>query len=209
MKVGPHEASLNLYQILDLPEHCTEEQVRRAYRQMAAKYHPDRCGDTSEQAQRRMKEINIAASILLNNEARQRYHLLRQQKNTSSAVRSQKTAKTGFENWHQKRSEDDLYSSIPDTPWWVHILDKAQVVVQGRPWLPIAAALVLTAAALLAPQPANAKVPVASADYKIPPKPVFKTIFQPLSNSGHRNLARFYSDYADKRAIVRPKSQGL
>ena len=50
------------YQILGVPETATDEEVKRAYRELARKYHPDNYHDNplSDLAQEKMKEINAA-----------------------------------------------------------------------------------------------------------------------------------------------------
>ena len=50
------------YQILNIPPTATDEEVKRAYRDLARKYHPDNYHDNplADLAQERMKEINEA-----------------------------------------------------------------------------------------------------------------------------------------------------
>ena len=49
----------NPYQVLGVPTTATDDEVKKAYRQLAKRYHPDaNPGDAS--AERRMKEINAA-----------------------------------------------------------------------------------------------------------------------------------------------------
>lgn len=49
----PQPRSTNAYAILGLTPSATDEQVRRAYRQLAMQYHPDRVANQSEEVQRR------------------------------------------------------------------------------------------------------------------------------------------------------------
>ena len=48
------------YQILNIPPTATDEEVKRAYRDLARKYHPDNYHDNplADLAQEKMKEIN-------------------------------------------------------------------------------------------------------------------------------------------------------
>ena len=52
------------YQILNIPPTATDEEVKRAYRDLARKYHPDNYHDNplADLAQEKMKEINEADS---------------------------------------------------------------------------------------------------------------------------------------------------
>ncbi len=57
----------NPYDVLGLPRNANEEQIKRAYRELAKKYHPDNFPDASmrELAEEKMKEINEAYDMLM------------------------------------------------------------------------------------------------------------------------------------------------
>lgn len=68
--------SINHYQILGVAQNASEAEIRRAYRQLALQFHPDRAAAnniTSEEAHRRMQQLNEANEILSNPEARHEY----------------------------------------------------------------------------------------------------------------------------------------
>ena len=56
------------YQVLGIPSTATDEEVKRAYRNLARKYHPDNYHDNplEDLAQERMKEINEAYETIRN-----------------------------------------------------------------------------------------------------------------------------------------------
>src|SRR3981189_1691215 len=60
------------YEVLVLPRTATEEEIRREYRKLARKYHPDvNPGDKS--AEDKFKEINEAYEVLSDADKRKRY----------------------------------------------------------------------------------------------------------------------------------------
>ena len=50
------------YEVLNIPSTATDEEVKKAYRDLARKYHPDNYHDNplADLAQEKMKEINAA-----------------------------------------------------------------------------------------------------------------------------------------------------
>ena len=54
------------YKILNIPPNATDEEVKKAYRELARKYHPDNYHDTplADLAQEKMKEINEAYELI-------------------------------------------------------------------------------------------------------------------------------------------------
>lgn len=56
------------YQILGISRDASQDEIKRAYRKLAHKYHPDRGGD-----EKKFKEINEAYQVLSNKEKRSQY----------------------------------------------------------------------------------------------------------------------------------------
>lgn len=63
------------YKILGVAKKASEDEIKKAYRKLAIKYHPDKnAGD--KQAEAKFKEINEANEVLSNAEKRRRYNEL-------------------------------------------------------------------------------------------------------------------------------------
>ena len=68
----PHDIyQKNLYKILGVSKEASQDDIKRSYRKLAFKYHPDRNKDKS--AEEKFKEINIAYEILSDPQKRRRY----------------------------------------------------------------------------------------------------------------------------------------
>ncbi len=65
----------NYYEILGVAREAAPEEIKRAYRQLALKFHPDR-NPGDRQAEERFKEISEAYGVLMDPEKRKQYDLL-------------------------------------------------------------------------------------------------------------------------------------
>ena len=65
-------ATRDYYNILGVGKNASDEEVKRAYRKLAMKYHPDRNPNRKE-AEERFKEINEAYAVLSDKEKRKQY----------------------------------------------------------------------------------------------------------------------------------------
>ncbi len=73
MKKAPHKmAYIDYYKILGIAKTATPEEVKKAYRKLARKYHPD-VNPGDKEAERKFKEINEANEVLSNAENRSKY----------------------------------------------------------------------------------------------------------------------------------------
>ena len=60
------------YKVLDVKKNASKDEIKRAYRKLAQKYHPD-ANKNDPEAERRFKEVSEAHSILSNDEKRREY----------------------------------------------------------------------------------------------------------------------------------------
>jgi curved DNA-binding protein len=61
------------YQILGVPQDASQEEIKRAFRRLAFKYHPDTNPGNEEQAAERFKQINEAYGVLGDEDKRRQY----------------------------------------------------------------------------------------------------------------------------------------
>jgi curved DNA-binding protein len=81
------------YRILKIRKAASAEEIKKAYRKLAMKYHPDRNrGDTS--AEERFKEINEAYAVLGDAEKRKQYDMF------------------GAEGFHRQFSQEDIFRNF-------------------------------------------------------------------------------------------------
>ena len=69
-------ASLNYYAVLGVSVQASQEEIKKAYRQLALQYHPDR-NQGNRQAEQKIREVNAAYEIIGDPEARKAYDRLR------------------------------------------------------------------------------------------------------------------------------------
>ena len=55
--------SKSFYDVLQVPKGASEDQIKRSYRKLALKYHPDKNPD-NEEATKRFTEINNGTSLI-------------------------------------------------------------------------------------------------------------------------------------------------
>lgn len=63
---------IDYYKTLELPKTATETEIKKAYRKLARKYHPD-ISPNDKNAEQKFKEINEANQVLSNSENRKKY----------------------------------------------------------------------------------------------------------------------------------------
>ncbi|CAO2203434.1 unnamed protein product [Urochloa humidicola] len=66
-------AGTNYYDILQVSKDASEAQIKRAYRKLALKYHPDK-NPNNEESDRRFAQINNAYEVLMDQEKRRKVY---------------------------------------------------------------------------------------------------------------------------------------
>lgn len=64
---------VDYYEVLGVPRHASSEAIRKAYRKLALKWHPDKNPDNKEDAERRFKQVAEAYEVLSDTQKRDVY----------------------------------------------------------------------------------------------------------------------------------------
>jgi curved DNA-binding protein len=83
-------ATRDYYQILGVNKNAGDEEIKKAYRKLAMKYHPDR-NPNKKEAEERFKELNEAYAVLSDKEKRKQYDTF------------------GKEGFHQRFTQEDIF----------------------------------------------------------------------------------------------------
>jgi DnaJ-class molecular chaperone len=63
----------DFYEILGVSKNATSDEIKKAYRKLALKYHPDRNGNKNPESEKKFKEINDAYQVLSDPQKKSQY----------------------------------------------------------------------------------------------------------------------------------------
>jgi molecular chaperone DnaJ len=95
--------SKDYYKVLGIEKNASKEEIKKAYRKLALKYHPDRGGD-----QEKFKEINEAYQILSNTEKRAQYD----QFGSAGFEAGAGQGSGGFQGGYYSGNMEDIFSNF-------------------------------------------------------------------------------------------------
>ena len=101
---------MNYYQILNVKQNATQEEIKNAYKSLVKKYHPDVYAGDKYVAEKKIKEINVAYEVLSNPETRKEYDNELNPPITYTVQNFTATSKYSYDNYKRNNIyKDDYY----------------------------------------------------------------------------------------------------
>ncbi|XP_015758818.1 PREDICTED: dnaJ homolog subfamily B member 6-B-like [Acropora digitifera] len=100
------------YDVLGVPKNSSDQDIKKAYRKLALKWHPDKNPDNKQQAEENFKEISEAYDVLSDPEKRQVYDRYGKEGLTGGAGGG--PGRAGFSGLHgfHFRDPDEIFRDI-------------------------------------------------------------------------------------------------
>jgi len=105
------DSNKNYYEILGLKRSSSQDEIKKAFRKLASKYHPDKYPENSKFAEDMMKQINIAYQVLSDLDKKIAYdEWLNSQNKSNSESQTSSSKKKDRESQKNNSSNDNLLS---------------------------------------------------------------------------------------------------
>ena len=96
------------YKVLGVTQSADKDAIKKAYRQMAKRYHPDLHPENVADCEEKMKELNEAYDMLMNPE---KYAAQRARQQAQQNAQQQNTGYTGTQSSYHKQNQQQTYGS--------------------------------------------------------------------------------------------------
>ncbi|KAH8336919.1 hypothetical protein KR059_008380 [Drosophila kikkawai] len=109
---------VDYYKVLDVPRSATDSEVKKAYRKLALKWHPDKNPDNLEEANKRFRELSEAYEVLSDARKRRIYDsraTLHKSSASSNSSSSYSRYRTGGSNGTSAYGRDYDYDYYPSS----------------------------------------------------------------------------------------------
>ncbi len=105
---------INYYEILEVSQNASKEVIEKAYKVLAKKYHPDLNPDSKKEAENKMKKINEAYDVLIDDKKRENYDfVLKKKQELESKRQSQSTGSSKSVDNSEEPNNTVSYSNTP------------------------------------------------------------------------------------------------
>lgn len=99
---------INYYEVLEVSEKASKEVIEKAHKALAKKYHPDLNQDNLKEAEQKMKEINEAFEILMDDSKRSNYDSILAKKREIEQRKASYSSQKASSPKSNQQTTDDL-----------------------------------------------------------------------------------------------------
>ncbi len=106
----------DLYQVLGVSKNANEEDIKKAYRNLAFKYHPDR-NPGDKVAEEKFKSISAAYSVLGDTAKRSQYDRYGNASESAASYGNWQNPNQNTQSWGTQNSSDDFWDWVAGSGW--------------------------------------------------------------------------------------------